>query len=448
MAGCIPMSEELVVLGVSHKTAPVEVREKLYIPPSLLNEVVKVFRDRGINQVVPVSTCNRTEFYFVCPSNSSPVGLNMALSFLFRIDDSILEKHLYLFRGGEAIEHLFRVASGLDSMVVGEPQILGQMKDAYRLATEIGATGPLIDRIFHKAFQVAKRVRTETKIGYNPVSVSTIAIELSKRIFSEISRKTILVVGSGEMAKIALKHFVKEGVRNVLVTNRTFERAERLAQDVGGKPYAFEKLKDLLTAVDMVLTSTGSERPIIDKELAKAVMKERKGRALFIIDIAVPRDVDPEVNKLENVYLYDIDSLKGLSEKHLKDRIKEAEMANSIVTEERQRFCQWLEKTATQPLIRRLVEKAEEIRKMELERIVAKERSLSEREVLILEELSRKVMKKLIHPYIALVKEMGTPEVLETIGRFFGIGSEESSDHRDEAQQTGLKAGRARSREA
>jgi len=415
------MSEELFVLGLNHRTAPLEIRERFYIASFFLRRVVEVFQGKGVREVVPLSTCNRTEFYFVSPSQGLLDDLKCALASLFQVERELFERHTYLLTGGEAIEHLFRVASGLDSMVVGEPQILGQIKDAYRAATELGSTGRLIDRVFHKAFQVAKRVRTETRIGYNPVSVSTIAVELSKRIFSDMTSKSVLVIGTGEMAKAALKQFVKEGIREVLVTNRTFERAKRLAEQVGGRAYPFGRLKDLFLHVDMVLTSTGSERPIIEKEFVKAVMKERKGRALFIIDIAVPRDVDPEVNKLENVYLYDIDNLKELSERHLKDRIKEAERADLIIREERERFCRWFFDSSTVAFIRRLVERAEEIRREEIEKIVAKRPDLTETELAALEGLSRKVTKKLIHPYIVLIKENTTPEVLETIGRLFGI---------------------------
>jgi glutamyl-tRNA reductase len=324
----------------------------------------------------------------------------------------------------DAYRHLFLVASGLDSMVVGEPQILGQVKDAYRFATDCNTTGFFLDKVFHKTFNVAKRIRSETKVGYNPVSISAMAIELAKKIFGELQGKKILVIGVGEMCEIALKYFKKNGVGDIYITNRTFQNAQKLADEIAGVPYPFGDLQALLVRVDMVLSSTGSEKPIIDKELVNFVMKKRKQKPLFFIDIAVPRDVEPSVNNIENVYLYDIDDLKELSQKHLLDRFAETEKARAIVDEEVEKFAVWLKQLDKGPLISNIYERVEAIRNRELKRILQKKQDIDDETVRSMEILTKSIVNKLVHPHVTMIKENGSPIIIELMKKLFNLEDE------------------------
>lgn len=320
-------------------------------------------------------------------------------------------------------------------MVIGEPQILGQVKDAYRSASGSGAAGPFLDKVFNRAFQVAKRVRTETRIGYNPVSISAMAVELARKIFGDLQRKQILVVGAGEMCEIALKHFRKEGLGEVLVTNRTFGAAQQLAEQIIGAAHPFEALADLLVRVDMVLSSTGSERPIIDKPTVMDAMKKRKRRPLFFIDIAVPRDVEPGVNDIENVYLYDIDDLKELSQAHLSDRIEESRRAHDIVDEEVRKFALWLGRLDMNPVIARIRERLDAMRDRELKKTLQKLKGADAETVRQLDLLTRSIVNKIVHPHLAALKEDGSPAVLDLIKQLLlGEEDEKKMGNRDEGE--------------
>ena len=304
------------------------------------------------------------------------------------MDREWFDSYVYLFLDEDAYRHLFLVASGLDSMIVGEPQILGQVKDAYRLATSHGTTGFLLNKVFHRTFNVAKRIRSETRIGYNPVSISSMAVELSKKIFLDLTRKKILVIGAGEMCEIALKHFKKEGLNDILITNRTFQGARHLAEEYSGTPYPFEEIPDLLVRVDMVLSSTGSEKPIIDRNTVNSAMKKRKSRPLFFIDIAVP-GTWTLVNNMENVYLYDIDDLKDLSQRHLSDRQKESEKAHEIMEEEARKFAEWLTQLDMAPIISRISRRVEEIRSAEVRKALPKLKGADEETLTVSTSLQR-----------------------------------------------------------
>ncbi|OPY78403.1 MAG: Glutamyl-tRNA reductase [Syntrophorhabdus sp. PtaU1.Bin153] len=415
----------VVVFGLNHNTAPVDVREKLYVPEAAVPDLVKDLKKEDIGEAVILSTCNRTEFYFSCDDfERSFRKFYRLLVEHFGLKAEWLEQYTYVFRNEDTYRHLFLVASGLDSMVVGEPQILGQVKDAYRLATDNSATGFLLDKVFHRTFNVAKRVRTETKIGYNPVSISSMATELAKKIFGELKEKKILVVGVGEMCEIALKNFKKEGVGEIFVTNRTFRNAQALAEDIAGIPRPFDDLPNLLGMVDMILTSTGSEKPIIDTNLVNGVMRKRKHKPLFFIDIAVPRDVEPGVNDLANVYLYDIDDLKNLSQHHLKDRLKESEKAHAIIEEEVARFTTWIQQLDTNPLISRIYEKVEEMRGTELKKALQKLKDVDEETIRSIDILTKGIVNKLIHPHVALIRQNGSPTVLDIMKKVFRIEEE------------------------
>lgn len=427
----------IVVFGLNHNTAPIEIRERLYISETTIPDLLNDLKKYGINEAVIISTCNRTEIYFCCDNlEESFKTIRDILTGHFEVESEWLHDYTYIFKDEDAYRHLFLVASGLDSMVIGEPQILGQVKDAYRVATFHNSTGFFLDSVFHRTFNVAKRIRTETKIGYNPVSISSMAIELSKKIFGELKNKGILVIGVGEMCEIALKHFRKEGLNEIFITNRTFQNAQKLAEDIIGIPYPFQDIPSLLIKVDMVLSSTGSEKPIIDKTLVLSIMKKRKNRPLFFIDIAVPRDIDPEVNNIGNVYLYNIDDLMGLSQKHLSDRLKESEKAHAIVEEEVAKFSRWLKQLNTSPLIAHIYEKAEEIRNKEFKKTLSKLKNMDKDTSKTVDMLTRTIINKLIHPHISLIKQDGTPAVLEIMKKLFRFEEEdeEEMDNRDKGQ--------------
>jgi glutamyl-tRNA reductase len=425
----LELSLPVVVFGLNHNTAPVEVREKLFVSEDTIPDLSRELKEEGISENVVLSTCNRTEFYFSCENLDTTLGkFYQILTKHFGMQEEWLMKYTYILTNEDTYRHLFLVASGLDSMVVGEPQILGQVKDAYRLATDCNTTGFFIDKVFHRTFNVAKRIRTETKIGYNPVSISAMAIELAKKIFGELKDKKILVVGVGEMCEIALKYFRKEGVSDIYITNRTLRNAQKLADEIAGVPYPFSDLQELITKIDMVLSSTGSEEPIIGQDLVSVVMKKRKQRPLFFIDIAVPRDVEPSVNNIENVYLYDIDDLKELSQKHLSDRLAETQKAHSIVEEEVEKFTSSLKQLDMNPLISSIYEKVEEIRTKELKKILQKLQNVDNETEKNIELLTKSIVNKIIHPHVAIIKQDGSPAVREIMKKLFRLEDEDEKD--------------------
>jgi len=428
---------QIVVFGLNHNTAPVEIREKLFLAESQVPQLLNTLRATVIEESAVISTYNRTEIYFCTrQADESLAAVKEILVNSFDIDRQVLEEYTYTLKDESSYKHLFLVASGLDSMVVGEPQILGQVKDAYRTATHNNTTGYLLNKLFHKTFNVAKRVRSETRIGYNPVSISSMAIELSKRIFGELHHRKVLVIGAGEMSEIALRYLKKEGLHEIFIINRTFGNAKKLAEDIAGIPYPFESMSDLLAQVDMVLTSTGAEKPLIDAGLILRIMKKRKNRPLFLVDIAVPRDVDPSVNNIENVYLYDIDDLKDLSQKHLSDRLKESERALEIIDMETANFSSWLRQSEKNPLIAFIIDKAEEVRVKEFKKTSQKLKNADEETLRNIEMLTRAIVKKLIHPHVALIKQDSDREIPEIIKRLFTLEEEDEKDldNRDEGQ--------------
>lgn len=429
------MTMHLMLLGLSHNTAPLDIRERFVIPEGAGGEVLGELKRRGAAEGVVISTCNRTEVYVTC---AEPEALGPAvMGFLVdRFKVASLPDYAYTLGDEEAYRHLFLVASGLDSMVIGEPQILGQVKDAYRSARELAFAGPFLEQVFNRAFQVAKRVRTETRIGYNPVSISAMAVELAKKIFGDLSRRQILVIGAGEMCGIALKHFRKEGLEQVFVTNRTFSKAQQLAEETTGIACPFDDIPSLLVKVDMVLSSTGAEAPIVDKAMVSGAMKKRKMRPLFFIDIAVPRDIEAAVNDIENVYLYDIDDLKGLSQAHLSNRIEESQKAHAIVDEEVRKFSQKLKVLEMNPLIGRIRDNMEAIRTRELKRTLQKLKGADPETIRQLDLLTRAIVNKIVHPHLIMIKKDGSPMTLDLIKNLLLSGEEDEKemDSRNEGE--------------
>jgi glutamyl-tRNA reductase len=398
----------IVLLGMNHKTAPVELREQLALscqqhvsPLHLIPHLVHV------DEVFFLSTCNRVEFVFTCQDPHDAILEVKALlqTYLGNLEGNLLDLHLYHYENLDAVRHLFRVSSSLDSMVVGEPQILGQIKEAYREATECRTVRVILNRLLHKTFSVAKRVRSETMIGSHAVSISYAAVELARKIFGDLKDKRVLVVGAGEMAELAAEHFLAQGVRHMTVTNRTPERAFELARRFRADTIPFEHFVDDIRTMDIVLTSTGSPDPILRYQDVKSRMRERRNKPLFFIDIAVPRDVEAKINEIDNVYVYDIDDLQGIIELNREDRKREAEKAEYIISQEITKFQHWLNTLDVVPTIIALREKAELIRLYELQRTFSQLPDLSDKERQAIEVLTGSIVKKLLHDPILFLKK-------------------------------------------
>ena len=417
---------QIVLLGVNHKTAPVEVREHLALrennPPAL-----RLFAGLPLcEEVVFLSTCNRVE---VLVSTNHLNGVKRSIKELWLkrggVDPDTLQRSLYEYEGTEAIKHLFRVASSLDSMVVGEPQILGQLKDAYSKALKEKTAGLVLNRLLRKAFSVAKRVRTETRIASQAVSISYAAVELAKKIFGDLKGKSAMLIGAGEMAELAAQHLITNGVNKLVVANRTLSRAVKLARSLGGTAISLEEMEDALVDADIVISSTGAPGIILKKDQVKRIMRPRHHRLLFFIDIAVPRDIDPGVHDLDNVYLYDIDDLKGIIEFNKAERKKEAIKADRMVEAEVIKFVGWMETLSVVPVIQFLQKKAEAIRQKELSRSHRAIESLSDEQQKALDVLTRSMMQKILHdPIICLKREVQDKDgevILDATRRLFGM---------------------------
>lgn len=399
----------IVVVGLSHKTANVEVREKLAFAPTQMEKPLGMLVGLdGITEGVIVSTCNRVEVYVTTRDIAGGIArVKRFLADYHNFPLETLEQHLYAYHGEDAIRHVFRVASSLDSMVVGEPQILGQIKTSYGYAAEYKSSGIILNRFLHKAFSVAKRVRTETKIASSAVSVAFAAVELARKIFSDLTDKTVMLIGAGEMCELAAKHFLNNGVRGLMVTNRTFERAEKLAEEFSGKAVRFDDLFEQLHKADIILSSTGAPHTIIGAGDLEEVMRRRRQKPMFFIDIAIPRDIDPGVNDVDNVYLFTVDDLQEVVASNLQQRKEEAAKAEGIVTEEIGQFFKWLSSLEVTPTIVALRSKFDEVRRSELEKTISGWKDLPPDGQKRLEALTNAIMNKLLHPPTTLLKKAG-----------------------------------------
>lgn len=397
-------AERLLLLGVNHKTTPVAVREKIALSDGYEEPLTRLKCVPGLKEYYLLSTCNRVEFLLV-----EKPGKNVEeaiISFLFGDDVKMedVRKYLYILEGQEAVKHLFMVAASLDSMIVGEAQILGQLKVAYRHASQLGCTGPLLNKLLHKSFSVAKRVRTETAIGSSAVSISFAAVQLAKKIFGNLKGKNVMLVGAGEMAELAAEHLVGQGVGSVVVANRTLSRAVNLAQCFGGAAVSMDELVAQLETVDIIISSTGAKGIILHKDDVKSVMRARMNKPLFFIDIAVPRDLDPKLNEIENVYLYDIDDLSSVVEMNRAERDKEAVKATRIVDEENLKFERYYQGLAVTPTILELREKMENIGVQELEKTLGKLSGVSEADRKHLEKMISAINAKVLHNPLTYLK--------------------------------------------
>ncbi len=424
----------IVLLGMNHKSAPVEIREQLAVAcKSAVNPLHMLPHLKDVDELVFLSTCNRVEFLYTCGNLKDGTD---EIKELLRVHVGLsastpLDSYLYVYEDLDAVQHLFQVASSLDSMVLGEPQILGQLKDAYRDAVEFRTVKTILNRLLHKAFSVAKRVRTETCIGSCAVSVSYAAVELARKIFGELQDKKVLLIGAGEMCELAAGHFMAQGVRHMTVANRTIERAVELAKRFRADTVPFDSFLDAMMNVDIVLSSTGAQEPIICYEDVRTRMRKRRSKPLFFIDIAVPRDIDPKVNQIDNVYVYDIDDLQGVIDLNREERRKQAQLAQHIVDEETIKFKTWLNSLNAVPTIVAIREKAEMIRKNELKKTFAQLSGLSDREKEAIEVLTGAMIKKILHDPIVFLKkkaQRGTqPLFMDFTQQLFNL-QEDNSD--------------------
>jgi len=398
---------KIIVIGLNHKTADVDVREKLAFNGEKLEQgLLRIRQLPGIDEAIVLSTCNRVEIYSnVKDPEKAFDAIKTFLSDFHDLDSAALEKSLYFLQDRDAVKHVFRVGSSLDSMVVGEPQILGQLKDAFEFALEKKTTGILLNRLMKKTISVAKRVRTDTKIAENAVSISFAAVELARKIFTDLSEKSFMLLGAGEMAELAAKHMMSFGVKGVTVANRTFERGCELAKEFNGRAIKFEDFLKELAHSDIVICSTGAPAYLLHKEEMQRVMKERRQRPVFIIDISVPRNIDPGINDLDNVYLYDVDDLQGVVETNVMERKKEAGKAEDIVAEEIASFEKWISSLDSVPTVVALRNKAEDIKREELERLMNKFPELGEKERKAIEYMANAITNKLIHPPTVALRE-------------------------------------------
>ncbi len=388
------------LIGVNHKTAPVEVRERLAIPDSHLPEAVRRLAEHpGVDEGLILSTCNRVEL--LTQTKNGTADLRGFLRDYFQLNPSDYESHLYEYREGEAVRHLFRVTSSLDSMVVGEPQILGQVKEAYATARAVGAVHSQLDLLLTRAFAVAKRVRTETAVGSSAVSVASVAVELAKKIFGSLQGKHVYLVGAGKMSELAARHLLAHGAESIFVANRTYDRA------------------------DIVITSTGAPHAIFRREHGELFLARRKNRPMFFIDIAVPRDVDPGMNRLDGIFVYDIDDLQQAVSSHVADRRKEAEHAETIVAAEVERFQARLQTLDVVPTIVSLQDHLETIRQAEIDRVRGRLGTLSPEQELAVEALTRGIVSKIMHTPISTLKtavrEAEATTVVDLVRRLFNL---------------------------
>jgi glutamyl-tRNA reductase len=405
---------EIFIVGLNHRSAPIEVRESVAFEKSQITEALGLLRNlSAVRESVILTTCNRVEVVAAAPETDR--AMQAVKGFLDQQRSSSingsLSDHLYTYRGSDAVRHLFRVAASLDSMVVGEPQILGQLKEHYNVAQKAGTVGAVLHRLFHKSFFVAKRVRTETAIASRAVSVSSVAVELAARIFDRFEEKTVMLIGAGKMGDLMARHLQRCGVKSIMVTNRTFERAVELAEKIRGNPIRYDDFPRYLQLADLVIGCAGASEVLVDAGMVEKVLRERKQAAMFFIDIGDRRNFDPEINAIDNAYIYNIDDLKSVAEENLNERSSEAEKAECIVQEEVGSFLDWVSSLEQVPTITALIEKLELIRQKEITKSLSGSlKDLSERQKQAMEDMTAAMMKKVLHAPIMHLKQNADSE--------------------------------------
>jgi glutamyl-tRNA reductase len=419
---------EFVVAGINHKTAPIDVRERFAVsPPALAETLRNIHEASGAAEAMVLSTCNRFELVL---RHESADRVDRFLSGFFTQSG----EHVYRLRGEEAVRHVFRVASSLDSMVVGEPQILGQVKEAYAAARAAGTLHSQLNALVTRSFAVAKRVRTETQIGASSVSVASVAVELAKKIFGSLEGRAVYLIGAGKMSELAARHLVTNGAGAIFVANRTYERAVDLAARFNGKAMLFEQLYDTVANADIVITSTGATKPIFRREHGELFLHKRKNKPMFFIDIAVPRDVSADMNKLDGVFVYDIDDLQEVASANSANRAREAQRAEEIILAEARRFCEHLDSLDVVPTIVSLHEQLETIRQAEVDKVRGKLGKLSPEQEQAIEAMTRGIVNKILHAPVTTLKsaarskEAESTTVIEVIRKLFRLDKPEAKD--------------------
>ncbi|GAA6135630.1 glutamyl-tRNA reductase [Oceaniserpentilla sp. 4NH20-0058] len=417
----------LLTLGINHKTAPVAVREKVaFAPDSLPAQLRQANSSLGIDEIAILSTCNRTELYYTAP-NDDPTPLLNWLQQVHHVELGQLQSCHYSLSNEKAVQHIMRVASGLDSLILGEPQILGQMKSAYAVAQEAGTIGPELDRLFRQTFTVAKQVRTDTAIGENPVSVAYAAVNLAQRIFADLSTSSALLVGAGETIDLVARHLVDAGVKNITVANRTLERAEALAEQFGAKAILLSEIPDELYKADIVIASTASPLPILGKGTVERALKKRKHDPMFMVDIAVPRDIEAEVGDLNDVYLYTVDDLKDIIEENVRQREHAAQDAIEIIEAGSADFMRQLRTLDAVSTLKAFRHHAQEIRNQELEKALKRLQKGDDAQAVVT-TLANMLTNKLIHQPTVQMREassVGRKEVMTWVQELYQLSDQD-----------------------
>jgi glutamyl-tRNA reductase len=420
------------LIGVNHTSAPLDVRERLAIAESRLPEACRQLAAHpGIEEALILSTCNRVEM--ITHTVNGSADLRGFLREHFHLGEEELDSHVYEFRDKDAVRHVFRVASSLDSMVVGEAQILGQVKEAYATARAVGSVRGHLDQLLTRAFAVAKRVRSETAVGSSSVSIASVAVELAKKIFGTLQGKSVFIVGAGKMSELAARHLMAHGCSAIFVSNRTFERAAGLAHKFGGEAIKFDDLYNTCDRADIVITSTGSPVAIFRREHGEQFLARRKNRPMFFIDIAVPRDVSPEMAKLDGIFVYDIDDLQQAISSHVADRRKEAELAEAIIASEVERFEARLHTLDVVPTIVSLQDHLETIRQAEIDRVRGRLGPMTPEQEMAVEALTRGIINKVMHTPVTTLKtaarEAEATTLVEVVRRLFNLQAKEKQSH-------------------
>lgn len=449
------MLVHLIVVGLNYRTAPVEMRERFALSEQEMPLALEGLKQTtGILEGVIVATCNRTELYAVV-DRAQLCGhyIRAFMEQWFKISRKEFNSHLYMYEDDRAVEHLFRVTSGLDSMIIGETQILGQVRDAFFLAQEQKATGTLFNRLFKQAITVAKRAHTETSIGENAVSVSYAAVELGKRIFGRFDDKKVMIVGAGKMSELTAQHLHSNGAKEVFVVNRTLEKAQELAEKFQGTAMSMDDAIDRLKDADIIISSTGAEKFVITKKQIEAAMVARKKKPLFLIDIAVPRDIEPSCGDISNVFLYDIDDLEGIVETNVAKRRKEAAIIERMIAEEQEVYQLWYATLGVSPVIRALQEKAAAIQETTLDNLLRKLPELDERQVKVIRKLTKSIVNQVIHDPILRIKELAaekrSDEALKLFVQLFALENEVAQLKAEEkAEKSSLKIQTASGKES
>ena len=417
----------IVLIGVNHKTAPLAVREKIFAGCEEEKDIFsRLLSLKGVQEVLYISTCNRIEI--IASIEGEEETVRSLFDFLAQngnLAQAEAEKCLYIYCDKEAVRHIFRVASSLDSLVMGETQILGQVKDAYRRALERNATGTVLNRLMHRAFRTAKRVRSETAIAVNPVSVSFAAVELAKKIFGTLAGRKILLIGAGEMAELTGTHLISSGAEDIIVANRSQSQAVQLAEKFHGEAVSLNALGEKLIETDIVISSTDAPDYIVTADLIRKIHHQRKNRLLFLIDIAVPRDIDPAADSIDNVYLYNIDNLQDIVDENMNIRKKEALKAEAIVEEEIMHYTNWLKELEAVPTIVSLRTRSKEITQAEMEKASNWMQKFDQEEQEKIKILVNSIVNKILHTPVSVLKEesseVGSTDIVATVRQIFRL---------------------------